>query len=104
MKALAISAYEALSVRSRHSTGTEAFRARGLDMPNVSMKTLSVHLRTNLLATGQFITAFPHSVLEPLCPSIRTEGVAVGIACPAVACRDRDAAAPNLNAGSRALH
>ena len=64
MKALAISAYEALSVRSRHSTGTEAFRARGLDMPNVSMKTLSVHLRTNLLATGQFITAFPHSVLN----------------------------------------
>ena len=64
MKALAISAYEALSVRSWHSTGTEAFRARGLDMPNVSMKTLSVHLRTNLLATGQFITAFPHSVLN----------------------------------------
>jgi DNA-binding transcriptional LysR family regulator len=28
------------------------------------MKTLSVHLRTNLLATGQFITAFPHSALN----------------------------------------
>jgi hypothetical protein len=32
-------------------------------MPNLSVKTLSVHLRTNLLATGQYITAFPHSVL-----------------------------------------
>jgi DNA-binding transcriptional LysR family regulator len=42
----------------------EAFRARGLDMPKVSMKTLSVHLRTNLLATGQCITAFPRSVLN----------------------------------------
>ena len=41
----------------------EAFHARGLDMPKVSMKTLSVHLRTNLAATGQFITAFPRSVL-----------------------------------------
>jgi DNA-binding transcriptional LysR family regulator len=42
----------------------EAFRARGLNMPKVSMKTLSVHLRANLVATGQFITAFPHSVLS----------------------------------------
>jgi DNA-binding transcriptional LysR family regulator len=41
----------------------EAFRARGLEMPKVSVKTLSVHLRTNLLATGEFITAFPHSAL-----------------------------------------
>jgi DNA-binding transcriptional LysR family regulator len=42
----------------------EAYRVRGLDVPKVSMKTLSVHLRTNLLATGQFITAFPRSVLN----------------------------------------
>jgi DNA-binding transcriptional LysR family regulator len=42
----------------------EAFRARGLDMPRLSVKTLSVHLRTNLLATGQFVTAFPRSVLH----------------------------------------
>ena len=42
----------------------EAFQARGRDMPKVSVKTLSVHLRINLLATGRFITAFPHSVLH----------------------------------------
>ena len=42
----------------------EAFRARGLGMPSLSVKTLSVHLRTNLLATGQFVTAFPRSVLH----------------------------------------
>ncbi len=41
----------------------EAFRARGLDMPRQSVKTMSVYLRTNLLATGQYIAAFPRSVL-----------------------------------------
>ena len=34
---------EAHSFLSRHPTGEEAFRARGLDMPKVSMKTLSVY-------------------------------------------------------------
>ena len=33
-------------------------------MPEVCLKTLSVHLRANLLASGQFITAFPNSVLD----------------------------------------
>jgi len=33
-------------------------------MPKVRLKTLSVHLRTNLLADGQFITAFPKSVAD----------------------------------------
>jgi DNA-binding transcriptional LysR family regulator len=47
-----------------YSVLAEAFRARGLDMPKLSVKTLSVHLRTNLLATGQFVTAFPRSVLH----------------------------------------
>jgi DNA-binding transcriptional LysR family regulator len=42
----------------------EACRGRGLDMPKISMKTLSVHLRTNLLSTGEFITAMPRSVLR----------------------------------------
>ena len=43
---------------------TEAFRKRGVGMPKVCLKTLSVHLRTNLLAGGQFITAFPNSVAD----------------------------------------
>src|SRR5262249_41209091 len=42
----------------------EAFRARGLNLPNISMRTLSVHMRTNLLATGDFITTLPRSVLR----------------------------------------
>ena len=41
----------------------EAFKQRGAAMPKISMKTLSVHLRANMAATGQFITAFPRSVL-----------------------------------------
>jgi DNA-binding transcriptional LysR family regulator len=42
----------------------EAFRSRGLDMPKLSVKTLSVYLRTNLLASGQFIATFPRSFLH----------------------------------------
>jgi DNA-binding transcriptional LysR family regulator len=47
-----------------HIVVAEAFQARGLDMPNISMRTLSVHLRTNLIASGDFITALPRSVLH----------------------------------------
>src|ERR1700726_3240898 len=46
------------------SSQNRSCRARGLDMPRLSVKTLSVHLRTNLLATGQYVTAFPRSVLD----------------------------------------
>src|SRR5262245_28721333 len=42
----------------------EAFAARGLEMPKISLETLSIHLRTNLLASGRFITALPRSVLR----------------------------------------
>jgi len=41
---------------------SEAFRARGLGAPRISLMTLSVHLRTNMLASGHFITTFPNSV------------------------------------------
>jgi DNA-binding transcriptional LysR family regulator len=41
-----------------------AFAARGLKMPKISLMTLSVHLRTNLLASGGFITVFPRSVMD----------------------------------------
>jgi DNA-binding transcriptional LysR family regulator len=41
---------------------TEAFRARGLAVPKVSIESLSAPLRTYLLATGQFITAMPKSI------------------------------------------
>jgi DNA-binding transcriptional LysR family regulator len=42
----------------------EAFKARGLEMPNVCLLTFSVHLRVNLLATGHFVSAFPRSFLH----------------------------------------
>ena len=41
----------------------EAFNAHGLKPPKVYMKTLSVHLRANLAATGKCITTFPRSVM-----------------------------------------
>jgi DNA-binding transcriptional LysR family regulator len=43
---------------------TEAFAAQGLEVPNISMRTLSVHMRTQLIATGDFITTLPRSVLH----------------------------------------
>lgn len=41
---------------------SEAFRERGLRAPRISVRTLSVHLRTNMLASGHFIATFPNSV------------------------------------------
>ena len=46
-----------------NATVAEAFEARGLKMPRISLMTLSVHLRANLLASGAFITVFPRSVI-----------------------------------------
>jgi DNA-binding transcriptional LysR family regulator len=47
-----------------HVVTEEAFRDRGLPLPNISLKTLSIHLRTDLLANGPYITVMPHSVLR----------------------------------------
>ncbi len=43
---------------------SDAFRARGLPLPQPSLMTFSVHLRTNLLTSGPFITALPSSVVR----------------------------------------
>jgi len=45
-----------------HRIVSEAFRARGLGTPKISLMTLSVHLRANMVASGHFITTFPSSV------------------------------------------
>jgi DNA-binding transcriptional LysR family regulator len=45
-----------------HRIISEAFKTRGLSIPKISLMTLSVHLRTNMVASGHFITTFPHSV------------------------------------------
>ena len=47
-----------------HTIIAEAFAARGLAMPKISLMTLSVHLRINLIANGPFITVFPRSVMN----------------------------------------
>lgn len=43
---------------------SEAFRERGLGTPKISVMTLSVHLRANMVASGHFITTFPSSVVR----------------------------------------
>jgi DNA-binding transcriptional LysR family regulator len=40
----------------------EAFRARGLPVPEVSFVTFSVTLRTSLLATGNYLSVLPRSM------------------------------------------
>jgi DNA-binding transcriptional LysR family regulator len=42
----------------------EAFHARGLGMPKVSVRTLSVHLRTKMACGGRFITTLPRSIMR----------------------------------------
>jgi DNA-binding transcriptional LysR family regulator len=42
----------------------EAFRARGLETPTISVTTFSIHLRNTLAATARFIAALPESVLR----------------------------------------
>jgi len=49
-----------------HTVVADAFRALGLGLPRISLNTLSVHLRANLLATGPYITVFPLSVLQTI--------------------------------------
>jgi len=46
-----------------HTIVADAFAARGLATPKISLMTMSVHLRTNLVASGPFITVFPRSVM-----------------------------------------
>ena len=47
-----------------YMTVAEAFRARRLDMPKISLITFSASLRASLLATGRYLTIFPNSVVQ----------------------------------------
>lgn len=49
--------------RLNYQVIAKTFRQRGVEMPEVRMKTISVHVRANMVATGRFITTFPRSVL-----------------------------------------
>jgi DNA-binding transcriptional LysR family regulator len=43
---------------------TEAFRARGLNIPRIRLATFSVHLRADMIASGECITTFPGFVVR----------------------------------------
>jgi DNA-binding transcriptional LysR family regulator len=47
-----------------HQRLTEAFQARGLDLPKASLITLSMPIITHFLAKGQCIAAIPRSVVQ----------------------------------------
>jgi len=50
--------------RLNYQVIAKTFAQRGIAMPEVRMKTISVHVRANMVATGRFITTFPRSVLD----------------------------------------
>jgi DNA-binding transcriptional LysR family regulator len=50
--------------RLNYQVITDAFRMRGAEMPRIAMKTISVHLRANMVATGRYVATFPRSVLD----------------------------------------
>jgi DNA-binding transcriptional LysR family regulator len=43
---------------------SEAFQARGLGAPKISLMTISMQLRATMVASGNFITTFPRSVMQ----------------------------------------
>jgi DNA-binding transcriptional LysR family regulator len=45
-----------------YKTISEAFRARGLDLPRIRLVTYSVHVRADMVASGQCIATFPNVV------------------------------------------
>lgn len=47
-----------------HRIISEAVAARGLHMPKTFLRTYSVHIRANLVASGGFIATFPRSVAQ----------------------------------------
>lgn len=42
----------------------EAFRACGLNVPKISLVTFSVQPRANLVATSEYVTVFPRSMMQ----------------------------------------
>ena len=57
----------------------EAFQARGLGLPRIGVKTLSIHVRANLLADGPFISVFPRSVLHTYGPRFSLKALPVDL-------------------------
>lgn len=56
---------------------TDAFRASGLDYPQVNVVTDCPHMRISLLATGRFVTIFPASTFLFLTESSKIAALAV---------------------------
>jgi DNA-binding transcriptional LysR family regulator len=55
----------------------QAFRASNLSIPRIRVTTFSLQLRTHLLATGDFLTAMPRSLLRLQAEGIRLKALPV---------------------------
>jgi DNA-binding transcriptional LysR family regulator len=66
-----------------HWVVSEAYRAKGLGMPRISVRSLSGHLQANLLANDDFVTAVPHSVLDFYRERFRLKLLPVRLPAPA---------------------
>lgn len=55
----------------------QAFQASNLPIPRIRVTTFSLQLRTHLLATGDFLTAMPRSLLRLSADGIRLKALPV---------------------------
>jgi DNA-binding transcriptional LysR family regulator len=62
----------------------EAFRANGMDVPTRSVTTMSVHLQVGLLATQQYFTMFPGSLMRFGAGRLSIKGLPIKLAVPPI--------------------
>lgn len=69
--------------RWNYQVVAKAFQQRGLEIPTISVKTISVHLRANMAATGRVITTLPRSVLVLYADRFALQALPVNLPEPA---------------------
>jgi DNA-binding transcriptional LysR family regulator len=60
----------------------EAFAARGLGVPKITLATRSTHLRANLVSMGGYITTFPHSILRAYADRFSLKALPIDLHAP----------------------
>jgi DNA-binding transcriptional LysR family regulator len=80
-----------------------AFRLSGVEMPNIGINTLSVHLRANMVATGRFIATFPRPVLDLYADRLGLKALSVVLPQRKLAGQNRDPQKPNAGCRCGAL-
>ena len=73
----------------------QAFQASNLPIPRIRVTTFSLQLRTHLLATGNFLTAMPRSLLRLSADGVRLKALPVKLPIRKLSGGHRDAQEPH---------